>query len=99
MPFANLDKMGNLSNTSITMSGRNTAVVSISLPQEILEQITRWAKLENKSKTELIKEAWELYRTWKIKKNLKHIRRLGEETRKKFGFKTEDELFEYIHSE
>lgn len=81
------------------MIKRNTAVVSISLPQDVLAELNKWAKLERKSKTELVKEAWNFYRLWKIKREIKEIRKWGEETRKKFGFKTEDELYDYIHSD
>lgn len=81
------------------MIKRNTAVVSISLPQEVLAQLNQWAKLERKNKTELIKEALRWYRVWKFRKDWQELRKLGEETRKKFGFKTEDDLYEYIHGD
>lgn len=79
------------------MVKRNTAVVSISLPQDILAQLNQWAKLERKSKTELIKEAWSFYRAWKLKRNIKELRKVGEKIRKEFGFKTEQDLYDFIH--
>lgn len=78
---------------------RNTAVVSISLPPDILAQLNQWAKLERKSKTELIKEALSWYRTWKLKKDIKELRKEGEKIRNKFGFKTEEDLYDFIHPE
>lgn len=78
---------------------RNTAVVSISLPQELLIELNSWSKLENRTKTDLIKEALSLYRSWKLKKDITELRKLGDETRKKFNFKTEDDLYEYIHGD
>lgn len=78
---------------------RSTAIVSISLPQEILTQLNQWAKLERKSKTELIKEAWNFYRTWKIKRDIKELRKEGEKIRQEFGFKTEQDLYDFIHSD
>lgn len=81
------------------MIKRNTAVVSISLPPDILAQLNKWAKLERKSKTELIKEAWNFYRTWKIKRDIKELRKEGEKIREKFGFTTEDDLYNYIHGD
>lgn len=78
---------------------RNTRVLSLSLPPATFEEIDRFAKVERKTKTELLKQAWDFYRTWKIKKDVADLRKLGEGTRKKFGFKTEDELYEYIHGD
>ena len=80
------------------MIKRNTAVVSISLPQDILVELNKWAKLEGKTKTWLIQEAFKWYRAWKFKRDWTSLRKKGEETRKKFNFKTEEDLYEYIHS-
>ena len=81
------------------MIKRNTAVVSISLPPDILAQLESWAKLERKSRTELIKEALNFYRTWKLKKDIKELRVEGEKVRKRFGFKTEQDLYDYLHGD
>jgi len=81
------------------MIKRNTAVVSISLPPDILAQLESWAKLERKTKTELIKEALDLYRQWKFKKDWTELRKEGDKIRKKFNFKTEQDLYDYIHSD
>jgi metal-responsive CopG/Arc/MetJ family transcriptional regulator len=78
---------------------RNTAVVSISLPQDILLQLNQWARLERKSKTELIKEALSWYRQWKFKRDWTELRKKGEEIRKEFGLKTEQDLYDYIHGD
>lgn len=93
------DKTPNFCNTVITMIKRNTAVVSLSLPQQVLEDLNRWAKLERKSKSELIRSILKWYKLWKFKRDFKELRKLGEETRRKFGFKTEDDLYEYIHGD
>lgn len=81
------------------MIKRNTAVVSISLPQDILAQLESWAKLERKSKTELIKEALSWYKRWKFRKEWIELRKEGEKIRKEFGLKTEQDLYDYIHSD
>lgn len=78
---------------------RNTAVVSISLPPDVLAQLNQWAKLERKSKTELIKEALNWYKAWKFKRDWKELRKEGEKIRKKFNFKTEDDLYDFIHGD
>ena len=94
-----IDKAPNFCNTVITMIKRNTAVVSFSLPQQVLSDLNRWAKLERKSKSELIRSILKWYKLWKFRRDWKELRKLGEETRRKFGFKTEEELYEYIHGD
>lgn len=81
------------------MVKRNTAVVSISLPPDILAQLESWAKLERKTKTELIKEALKWYRRWKFKKEWAELRKEGDKIRKEFNLKTEQDLYDYIHSD
>lgn len=81
------------------MVKRNTAVVSISLPFDSLAQLESWAKLERKSKTELIKEALKWYRQWKFRKDWADLRKMGEKIRKDYGLKTEQDLYDYIHGD
>lgn len=81
------------------MIKRNTAVVSISLPQKVLAELNSWAELERKTKTEIIKEALSWYHNWKLKKDIKELRDLGKKTRKKYNFKTEEDLYQYIHGD
>ena len=81
------------------MTYRNTQILSVSLPKEIMEEVEKMAKIERRSKSALVREMVKLYRLWKSERDWKKLRKLGEETRKKFGFKTEDELFEYIHGD
>lgn len=78
---------------------RNTAVLSISVPQDMMSEITKWAKLESKSKTELIQEAIRWYRRWRLKRDIAELREEGEKIRKEFNIKTEEDLYEYIHSD
>lgn len=81
------------------MIKRNTAVVSISLPPDILAQLESWAKIERKSKTELIKEALRWYRRWKFRKDWAEARKMGEKIRREYKFKTEQDLYDYIHGD
>ena len=94
-----VDKNLKKCNTGNTMVKRNTAVVSISLPQDILAQLNQWAKIERKSKTALIREALLRYRRWKFKRDWSELRREGEKIRKEFGLKTEQDLYDYIHGD
>lgn len=78
---------------------RNTAVVSISLAQDEAAQLTKWAKLERKTKTEVIREALDWYRRWRLKRDIAELRREGEKIRKQFNIKTEDDLYKFIHGD
>ena len=81
------------------MAYRNTQILSISLPKETMVEVEKMAKIERKSKSEYIRSVLDWYKYWKFKRDWQKLRKMGEETRKKFGFKTEDELFEYIHGD
>jgi len=81
------------------MIARNTQILSVSLPKEIMADVEKMAKIERRSKSDLIREMIQLYRSWKLKRDWKKIRAMGEDIRKKFNFKNEDELFEYIHGD
>lgn len=81
------------------MIPRNTQILSVSLPPEVYEDIARLARREKKTKSALVREMVKIYRRWKFEKDWKKLRKIGEETRRKFGFKNEDELLEYIHGD
>ena len=81
------------------MIARNTQILSVSLPKEIMADVEKMAKIERRSKSDLIREMIQLYPSWKFKRDWKKIRAMGEDIRKKFNFKNEDELFEYIHGD
>ena len=81
------------------MTYRNTQILSVSLPKEIMEEVEKMAKIERKSNSAYIRSVLDWYKYWKFKRDWQSIRKMGEKTRKKFGFKTEDELFEYIHGD
>ena len=81
------------------MTHRNTQILSVSLPKEIMAEVEKMAKIERRSKSELVREMVRLYRLWKFERDWKKIRAMGEDIRKKFNFKNEDELFEYIHGD
>lgn len=93
-----LDKEPIVCNTGNTMA-RNTAIVSISLPQEMLIDLIKWAKLERKTKTELVREALQWYKRWRLKREITELRKTGEKIRKEFNLKTEDDLYKFIHGD
>lgn len=78
---------------------RNTNVLSVSLPPEIYKQIESLSKQEKKTKSQLVRDMLVVYRRQLYEKEWPKIRKMGEEIRKKYNFKNEDELLEYIHGD
>ncbi len=78
---------------------RNTQVLSVSLDPEVYKQLDRLSKLQRKSKSRLVGDMIQKYSVSDFKKRWAKIRKKGDEVRKKYNFKTEDELFEYIHGD
>lgn len=73
---------------------RNTAVISISLPPEILSILERLSKKTAKTRSEIIKEllvtyyqdeSWEQIFTW------------GRKTKEKFNIKSEEDIVRLIN--
>ena len=78
---------------------RATTVISISMPKDILVDLIKWARVERKTKTELLRDAFAWYRSWKLKKEVRGLREQGQQLRKKFNLKTEEDLYKFIHSD
>lgn len=81
------------------MISRNTRILSVSLPPSVLEEIERTARREKMTKSALIREMVKLYRRWKFEGDWQKIRAMGEDIKKKFNLKNEDDLLELIHSD
>jgi len=64
-------------------------IINISVPEEMQKQINKLAKEENKTKSELLKEAFKAY---KFRKDWAKIRLLGEQTAKRMGIKSYDDV-------
>ena len=68
---------------------RATKVITLSLPAELLDETQRVVRQENRSRSELIREALQqslASRRWQ------RLRRRGAETADRLGLKTEDDL-------
>ena len=72
----------------------NTQIINISLPKELLEEIDKRAQQESRSRSELLREAARVYlrriSSWD------EIYKLGRKTAKKFGIKTEEDVYRVI---
>ena len=72
---------------------RNTRVLNISMPPEMYEDIEEIAAAENRTKSELIREAFRHYqfvRRWRL------IRSWGEETAIQLGIESDEALEEFL---
>lgn len=65
------------------------AILNISVPQAIADQITKTAKEENKTKSELMREAFRVYQ-WR--RDWARLRAIGEATAKRMNIKTYDDV-------
>jgi CopG family transcriptional regulator/antitoxin EndoAI len=68
---------------------RATKLITISLPADLLDETQRAARQEDRSRSELIREALRQYlasRRWQ------RLRRWGTETADRLGLKSEDDL-------
>lgn len=64
-------------------------IINISVPAIIERQIQSLAREENKTKSELLREA---FRVYKWRKNWAKIRAWGEETARRMGIETYDDI-------
>lgn len=65
------------------------AILNISVPQAIAKQIAQTAKEENKTKSELLREA---FRVYQFRKDWAKIRLWGDATAKRMNIKTFDDI-------
>lgn len=81
------------------MTYRNTQILSVSVPKDVMADVEKLAKIERRTKSELVREMVKVYRSWKFERDWGKIRAMGDNVRRKFNLKNEDELLEYIHSD
>lgn len=71
------------------MQIQQRAILNISVPKVLEKEITEMAKEESKTKSELLRDAFRIY---KWRKNWAKIRIWGEETARKMGIETYDDI-------
>lgn len=64
-------------------------IINISLPQAMERQVEQIAKEENKTKSELMRDA---FRVYQFRRDWAKIRAWGEETARKMGIETVDDV-------
>ena len=65
------------------------SIVNISMPKALEEEIIKMAKEENRTKSELIREA---FRTYKWQKEWARLRLIGEATAERMGIESYDDV-------
>ncbi len=78
---------------------RNTQVLSVSLDPEVYRRLEKLAKSKKRSKSRLVSDMIVEYSVSDFRKQWAKVRKMGEEIRKEYKFKNEDELLEYIHGD
>ena len=77
---------------SITMT-RSTVIINFSAPPSLAKSIKKQAKLERKTKSELIRSAFESYM---FEKKLRELQKYGEGIAEKLGLESYDDIENYI---
>ena len=77
---------------------RKTRVISISLPEEMADQLENMSKTKGRTKTDLIKEMFKNYNETIAEKEWSDLFEFGRETAKNFKIKDEEELTKFLKS-
>ena len=72
---------------------RNTVIINFSAPPKLAKNIERQAKNEGKTRSELLRNAFESYL---FKRKLKEFQRVGSEVAQKLGLETYDDIEKYF---
>lgn len=73
---------------------RSTKILNISLSKELYEKIEDIALQENRTKSELVREA---FRQYSANRNWSKIRQWGDETARKMQIKDEQDIDSILH--
>ena len=73
---------------------RSTKILNISLSKELYEKIEDVALQENRTKSELVREA---FRQYSANRNWARIRQWGDETARKLRIKDEQDIDKILH--
>jgi len=76
--------------------GRFSRVLSFSLPPDTARKIEDFARSENRSKSELLREMVSVYERFRAETGWREMFIFGEETAKRFKIKDEADLFKIL---
>lgn len=77
------------------MLARSSKVMTVSLPQEMFKKAEKLAKDENRTRSELFREALRQYMA--SRERWQEIRQWGDKTAEELGIKTEADVERLIH--
>lgn len=77
--------------------GRTTKTITISLPPKMVKEVERLAKTENKTKSQLFRDMIAVYEEYIAEKEWRELRRFGNETAKKLGITSEEDVYRIIN--
>lgn len=72
---------------------RKTAIINFSVPPKLAKMIARQAKLEKKSKSELLRDA---FKSYIFDQKLKKFQEVGRALAQKLGLESYDDIEEYF---
>ena len=76
---------------------RTTKTLTVSVPPQLYEEVERIAKLEHKTKSELFRDMLRVYEDFLDERRWRDLRRVGTESAKKLGVKTEADIERLVH--
>lgn len=79
------------------MSGRTTKTITISLPPKVAKEVDRLAKTEKKTKSQLFRDMIAVYEEYIAEKDWQELRRFGNETAKRLGITSEEDVYRIIN--
>ena len=78
---------------------RKSKVLSLSVSPEIARELDNIVKTEDKSRSEIFKEMFKIYKESLAEKEWRELFSFGSETAKRFKIKDEEELFKILDEE
>jgi len=76
--------------------GRESKIITISVPPELATEIDRVATEENRTRSDLVREAFREYVTYA---RWRRLRKIGDQTAKEFGIRTEADVDRILHED
>jgi CopG family transcriptional regulator/antitoxin EndoAI len=77
--------------------GRVTKTLTISLPPQVYDEVEKLARLEQKTKSELVRDMIRVYEDTLDEKRWRRLRRLGQATARRFNISSEADIERLVH--
>lgn len=77
--------------------GRITKTLTISLPPRVYDEVDKLAKIEGKTKSELVRDMIRVYEDSLDEKRWRRFRRLGQATARRLNITSEDDIERVVH--